>query len=54
MAISTTGRPLPALRTRVGRLVRDARQLQDALEEFAGQVQSAQHPQRRAGLLRFL
>ncbi|WP_235610470.1 hypothetical protein [Deinococcus aerius] len=35
-------------------LVRDARQLQDALEEFAGQVQSAQHPQKRPGLLRFL
>ncbi|EYB69291.1 hypothetical protein DEIPH_ctg009orf0036 [Deinococcus phoenicis] len=35
-------------------IVRDARQLQDALEEFAGQVQAAQHPQRRGGLLRFL
>ncbi|WP_244944475.1 hypothetical protein [Deinococcus metallilatus] len=35
-------------------LVRDARHLQDALEEFARQVQAAQHPQRRTGLLRFL
>lgn len=35
-------------------LLRDARQLQDALEEFAGQVQIAQHPQRRGSLWRWL
>jgi hypothetical protein len=35
-------------------VVRDARQLQDALEDFSLQLQGAQHPQQRRGLLRFL
>ncbi|UQN06739.1 hypothetical protein [Deinococcus sp. QL22] len=35
-------------------IVRDARQVQDALEDFSLQLQAAQHPQQRRGLLRFL
>ena len=37
-----------------GALMREARQLQDALEDFARQMQEAQHPQPRRGLLGLL
>ncbi|SMB93070.1 hypothetical protein [Deinococcus hopiensis] len=40
--------------TQTGTLVREARQLQDALEDFARQLREAQHPQPRRGLLGLL